>query len=254
MGRAGHGPSAIVDRGTMSPHNAARHALVPGNDDMQIFWVDAKARMLRDALAGLGQEPTAFVSDIAKILNRGAARKEAFPKETEFILHTTASLAAREALSLASNAHLSARVVEAALYSDGALGLAAAEGPDRTPGLGDLIAEFYALCQQDERLRPLVFPNDSDNLERQAIGEGCGSLTMRMSDGRLSLFAAGISEYLLSRIREGFPSGDGEILIGSTGCNPPSAPVKRLLAARNGPHWPLSRGTSVGIRAGSGIA
>lgn len=216
MGRAGLGPSAIVDRGTMSPHNAARHALVPGNDDMQIFWVDAKARMLRDALAGLGQVPIALVSDVAKILNPGPARKEAFPKQTGFVLHTTASLAAREALSLAPNAHLSARVVEAALYSDGALSLVAAEGPDRIPRLGDLIAEFYALCQQDERLRPLVFPNDRDSLERQEIGEGCGSLTMHMSDGRLSLFAAGISEYLLSHAREGFPSDGGEILIGST--------------------------------------
>ena len=44
----------------MSPHNAARHALVPATGDMQILWMDAKARNLSHALRGLDQDATAL--------------------------------------------------------------------------------------------------------------------------------------------------------------------------------------------------
>ena len=87
------------------------------------------------------------------------------------------------------------------------------DDPDRNPGTMALIAEFYAILQEQPDLRSIVFDRD-DSVSRQATGQGCGSLTMTMSDGRLSLFAAGMSEYLLARQREGLPDAGGEILVG----------------------------------------
>lgn len=88
-----------------------------------------------------------------------------------------------------------------------------AEGPGRNPNTADLIAEYYALLRADSAVAPIVF-NGTATASRQSIGQGCGSLTMVTSDGQLSLFAAGMSQYLLTRQREGLSPDEGEILIG----------------------------------------
>ena len=56
LARAGNGPDVILDKSHMTPHNAARHALIPTADAMQIRWVDAKARTLSDFATGPGPE------------------------------------------------------------------------------------------------------------------------------------------------------------------------------------------------------
>jgi len=213
--RTGRAPSAIIDRSTMSPHNVARHALIPTMGDMQILSMDAKARLLRDAIGGFGQTPVAIACDVTALIASKEMAKEAWSKQSWAVVNTTASLAAREALSAAPPDILPVRVIEAALYAQGQLGLIAAEGPDRNPCLGDLIAEFYAFSQAEASLRDKVFGAPNAQLQRTTIGEGCGSLTMPMSDGRLSLFAAGMSEYLLNRQRDGLPTDGGELVIGT---------------------------------------
>ena len=87
------------------------------------------------------------------------------------------------------------------------------EGPDRNPSTNDLMAECYALLAEDSTLSRIVF-GDDDGVRPQSVGQGCSSLTMPMSDGRLSLFAAGMAEYLLCRQRDGLPPETGEVLIG----------------------------------------
>ena len=52
LARAGNGPEVVVDRSTMSPHNVARHALIPSMGALQIH---DKARLLSQALGGLDQ-------------------------------------------------------------------------------------------------------------------------------------------------------------------------------------------------------
>ena len=211
LARAGNGPSVVVDRAGMAPHNAARHALVPAAGELQIFWTDAKARMLSEALRGLSQTTTPIVADAARMLMSGTDPRRAWSRKSWAVLNATASPVVREALG-ASGA-MPVRVVETSLFAGGEVGAITVEGPDRNPGTTDLMAEFYAALREHEDLGAIVLDRD-DEVSRQATGQGCGSLTMTMSDGRLSLFAAGMSEYLLARQREGLPEKDGEVVIG----------------------------------------
>ena len=211
LARAGNGPSVVVDRSAMAPHNAARHALVPATDELQVLWTDTKARMLSEALRGLNQTAVPLAADAARMLMTGVDARRAWPKKSWAVLNATASPAVREALG-ASDA-MPARVVETALFAGGRAGAITVEGPGRNPSTTDLMAEFYAILHENRALGAIVFDRD-DSVSRQATGQGCGSLTMTMSDGRLSLFAAGMAEYLLARQREGLPDEGGEVLIG----------------------------------------
>lgn len=215
LGRAGRGPTTVVDRSSMNPHNAARHALVPSLGDMQLFWMEAKARLLANALGSLDQMPIAITEDVINIVQSKEQAKQAWSKRAWAVVNSTASLAAREAFAAAPHSILPTRVIEAALYARGRLGVVMIEGPGRDPNIGDLTAELYAMLREDDVHRRLFFGKDGGQLSRSTIGEGCGSLTMIMSDGRLSIFAASMSEYLLEKQSTGLPEASGEILIGT---------------------------------------
>ena len=211
LARAGNGPSAVIDRSRMAPHNAARHALVPATGEMQMMWTDAKARLLSEALNGLTQTATPIASDVVRMLMSGKDARRAWTGESWAVLNATASPVVREAFGASDE--VPARVVETSLFAGGAIGVITVEGPDRNPGTMALMAEFYAILQEHPDLGSIVFDRD-DSVSRQTTGQGCGSLTMTMSDGRLSLFAAGMSEYFLARQREGLPDAGGEVLVG----------------------------------------
>ena len=210
LARAGNGPEVVVDKSAMTPHNAARHALLPTTGDLQLAWTDAKARGLCVSLRGLDQESKPMVADAVSLLMSKGYARQAWSKNSWGVVNTTASLVVREALA-ASNL-LETRVIETSLFARGHVGLVTVEGPDRNPSTTDLMAECYALLREDKTLATMVFDNES--MSRQRTGQGCGSLTMTMSDGRLSLFAAGMAEYLLARQGDGLPHETGEVLIG----------------------------------------
>ena len=211
LARAGSGPSVVVDRSGMAPHNAARHALVPATGEMQVFWTDTKARMLSQALEGLNQTATPIAADAVRLLMSGEDARRAWPRKSWAVLNATASPVVREAFGTTDA--VPARVVETSLFAGGRLGAITVEGPDRNPCTTDLMADFYAILKEQPDLASIVFGRDA-SVSRQATGQGCGSLTMTMSDGRLSLFAASMSEYLLARQRDGLPPEGGEVLIG----------------------------------------
>ena len=211
LARAGNGPAVVVDRSAMAPHNAARHALVPTTGDMQISWMDAKARLLSEALRGLNQDAIPIMQDLMGVLASPDTARRAWSKRSWAVVNATASLSVREAL--AENERMPARVIETSLFAGGTVGAITVEGPKRNPDTADLMAEFYVLLRENPELASVVFMND-DSVARQATGQGCGSLTMTMSDGRLSLLAAGMAEYLLAKQRGGLPDDAGEILIG----------------------------------------
>ena len=210
LARAGNGPEVVVDKSAMTPHNAARHALLPMTNDMQLLWMDAKAHVLCGSLRGLGQEPRPMVANAIRVLRSQRQARQAWPKSSWAVVNTTASLVVREAL--AATDLLPTRVIETSLFAGGRVGLITVEGPDRNPNTNDLMAECYALLSEDKTLATVVF--DRNNMSRQQTGQGCGSLTMTMSDGRLSLFAAGMAEYLLAAQRDRLAPETGEILIG----------------------------------------
>ena len=211
LARAGNGPEVVVDKAGMSPHNAARHALVPATGDMQILWMDAKARNLSNALKGLDQIAKPLVADVVPMAMHRHSEQGVLPKKSWAIVNTTASLVVREALGASESIH--SRVVEALLFASGLIGAITVEGPGRNPSTTDLIAEFYAILREDTDLASIVFVDD-EVVARQSTGHGCGSMTMAMSDGRLSLFAAGMAEYLLGKQRDGLPDDGGEVVIG----------------------------------------
>jgi len=209
--RAGNGPEVVVDRSVMSPHNAARHALVPVPGDMQILWMDAKARVLSQALRGLNHEARALVADAAGMAKGSGKAQGAWSKKSRMVVNATASLAVREAF--AASESIRPRVVETSLFAGGHLGVVTVEGPGCNPSTTDLMAEFYAMLTTEPDLSSIVF-DDGGTMARQDVGHGCGSLTMVMPDGRLSLFAAGMAEYLRERLDRNLPEERGEIFIG----------------------------------------
>ena len=208
LARAGYAPETVLDKSLMLPHNAARHALIPMTGHL---WMDAKAKKLCDALHGLDQKATPIMANVIDLLKSKTKVRRVCSKDSWAIVNATASLAVRQAL--ASTESLTTRVIETSLFAGGIVGMITTEGPDRNPNTADLIAEYYGLVREDPALAHIIFGSD-DAMSRQSIGQGCGSLTMTMSDGRLSLFAAGMSEYLLAKQRDGLPSAGGEILIG----------------------------------------
>lgn len=212
LARAGIGPDTIVDKSYMTPHNAARHALIPIADAMQIRWVDAKARILSDSLRGLDQKTTPFVEDVVAVLRSPkAGARRLWSKHSWTVVNSTASLVVRE--TLASTDLMPIRVIETSLFAGGHVGIITVEGPNRNPNTADLMAEFYAILGKDSNLVRIMI-DSSDTVTRQNIGQGCGSFSMVMSDGRVSLFAAGMAEYILRSQRDGLPADSGEILIG----------------------------------------
>ena len=115
-------------------------------------------------------------------------------------------------------------------------------GPESTCTT-DLMAEFYAILREQPDLASIVFGRDA-SVSRQATGQGCGSLTMTMSDGRLSLFAASMSEYLLARQQDGLPPEGGEVLIGRLSDDglslewlPRPLPAVTVVPTTNGETW-----------------
>ena len=241
LARAGSGPSVVLDRSGMAPHNAARHALVPATGEMQIFWTDAKARMLSQAMQGLNQTAIPIAADATRMLMSGEDARRAWPRKSWAVLNATASPVVREAFG-ASEA-VPVRVVETSLFAGGKLAAITVEGPDRNPLTTDLMADFYAILREQPDLASIVFGRDA-SVSHQATGQGCGSLTMTMSDGRLSLFAAGMSEYLLARQRDGLPQEGGEVLIGQLSDDglglewlPFPMPAVTVVPTTNGEAW-----------------
>ncbi len=243
LARAGFGPAVVIDKGLLSPHNAARHALLPEGAAPQFLWLGSKATSLCNALTGLNQKAEPLVENITNICGSSAMAGKAWSRKTWAVVNSCASLVVRENLAATPSTTLPARVIETILYGGGRIGLVSTEGPDRNPNTGDLIAEFYALLLENEKQAAWIFDRDN-GLSRRHIGEGCGSMTMAMSDGRLSLFAAGMAEYLLSKRQLGLPENSGELLVGELDPKGlgvqwrqyPLAPVIET-AAYNGTRW-----------------
>lgn len=212
MARAGLAPSIVADNRTLSPHNTARHALIPVKERFDISWMNRKAGALSGAISGLGQSADAVNIDAVSL---GADKKrlwKVIPKKTWAVVNSTASLAVRDTLAVLPTETMPARVLETSLFAEGSVGLMTIEGPDRNPNTSDLILEAYEIIRSDETLRERFFGNNGD-LERQEIGQGCSSTTMIMPDADISLFSASMARKLLEMRKRQLPES-GQVLIG----------------------------------------
>ena len=209
LARAGRGPAVVIDNQAMGAHNMARHALHPVVGDPS-SWLGRKAETLARTLRCLDQ-PVESVFENATVLASSRERATAlWGKDTWAIVNSTASIPVRNALAVRDHA---SRIIETSLFADGTVGVVTVGGRDGNPNTADMMVEFYRRMADDACLRQM-FANHANGVSRQEIGQGCGSVTMVMSDGRLSLHAAGMAEYLLQKHQNGLPSEAGEILIG----------------------------------------
>ena len=206
--RAGAGPSVVVDSGILRPHNVARHALHPAGPEGPLL--GAKADAVATVIGSLDQQARPVVADARAVLDSVTDEYGVLSKKPWAIVNSTASLVVRDALARHGG---SARVIETALFASGEIGVVTVEGPGRNPGTADVMVEFDWMREHDVQLKELLGRGEN-GLSRREVGQGCGSMTMAMSDGRVSLFSAGMAEYIRQRQREGLPKGAGELLVG----------------------------------------
>ena len=140
LARAGRAPSTVVDKGYLSPHNAARHALSPLFGQFGSSWLDSKADAVAEAIGGLGQDANAMVRNVVAALRDNAWVRQALPATAWAVVNATAALPVREALASVSSATRLPRIIEASLFAEAGTGLLTVEGPKRNPNTGDLLA------------------------------------------------------------------------------------------------------------------
>ncbi|BAY84372.1 hypothetical protein NIES267_38680 [Calothrix parasitica NIES-267] len=214
MARSGTGPSIVIDNKNLSPHNAARHALLPEAINKDSTWFGSKARALALAINGLGQDSSYFDADVTQAVHDSKLLKKLFPRKAWAVINTTASLAVREALAAIEPKKLPLRVIETSLFAEGKVGLMTIEGPGRNPNSVDLIAQAYEVMRTSEQLRNAVFVAE-DSTSYYATGQGCGSRTMIISDARISMLAAPMATGISKMLAKGLPSKSGRILLGA---------------------------------------
>ena len=208
MARRGEGPSLLVDRSIMAPHNYARHALLPSK--AHLAPMPPKTRALADGLASLGQRPIADKSDITDLLNTAAGRGRL--RKERLVLNTTASTVVRECLAFGAWEDRPL-IGEAHLLGAGRVAYAGFEGPGGNPNLSDLAAESYRSIGNDAAVRQEVF---SARTEALTIGQGCSAVTFPMADSRVSTLAAGLSE-VVARRQLAEKAVEGHIILGLVG-------------------------------------
>jgi hypothetical protein len=183
----------VVDPASLSPHNAARHALYPTGGSIVAAWRGEKAEALAGALEPLSGKVEAVVGSHSDLY---PALRDRFDKAARptLILNASASIVAREHLCGPHSAGIP-QCVEALLFGGGALGALAVEGVNRNPDACEILGTLYTAAQGRPELAQLLF--DPQALSRVDIGQGCGSMTMTMSDSTLSVMAALLGERFL---------------------------------------------------------
>ncbi len=189
MGRQASPPALVADRAHLSPHNAARYGLYPTDRDLD--WLGPKAKALVAALKALKGEPSALVGDHLALAD--ALREMRGKSRPAWIVNTTASMVARETLAEPAFAKLP-RQVEMSLYGLGRIGVMAIEGEGRNPNTLELTYGLYQRAADDPSLGEQLLADDGAS--RLETGQGCGSLTVVMSDARVSAQAALFAEAL----------------------------------------------------------
>ncbi|MDE0925057.1 ThiF family adenylyltransferase [Aurantimonas coralicida] len=207
LARTGMGPSEVCDRAVMSPHNYARHALLPEpgiRGGVPGYKADAMAR----ALSAFRQEPNARVCGAEELWETPEGRADL--AGCTLVLHTTGSSLLREIISTQS---WDGRPCfgEAHLLGAGTVAYAAFEGPGANPSLSDLAAESYRIVVSDRDLREQMFSAEAEAIE---IGQGCGALTFPMPDDRLGAFAAGLGHTVIRRLTAEAEPSTGSIHLG----------------------------------------
>jgi tRNA A37 threonylcarbamoyladenosine dehydratase/proteasome lid subunit RPN8/RPN11 len=188
LGRAGFGAMTFVDNEFMSPHNAARHALIEKDE---VLVPPRKAALMKAAFESLSHSRSrAFDADAVTLLVDPEQFSATVPQDAALIVDATASLQvlAAEAQSAALS-QSPARLVRIVMYGQGRCVVALLEGHGRVGRIDDLTAFLFERCRHVPELRASVAGNTSEPT-RIFVGDNCRSLTMPMSDAVVSRSAA----------------------------------------------------------------
>ena len=205
--RRGLGPTDMVDRASMAPHNYARHALLP-EPDVRGGAMAYKAQVLAHSLLGFRQEPRFEIGSVEKLCASAEGRAEL--GDCRLVVNTTGSSLLREVVSF-REWEARPRFADAHLLGAGSVAYAAFEGVKGNPNLSDLAAESYRIFAKDEGLRSSVFSAEAQAID---IGQGCGALTFPMPDDRLSALAAGLSQTVCSYLGRDEAPAQGTLHVG----------------------------------------
>jgi integrative and conjugative element protein (TIGR02256 family) len=209
LARSGHGPFTLIDKAVFSPHNSARHALVPPSEIPGI----PKAILLSEEIKRLGLEAEPIAEDIIDLCRGESGGANPLRSDNRIVVESTGSIAVRDMLSSLPPGRLRGKLVHAILYGHGKVGILAIEGLDRNPNVNDLVLKFYDECVDDPELSAVF--SGKHSVSRQEVGQGCGSQTMVMPDTRVSLFSAGMAQRVMQILsnKDG-RTREGELWIG----------------------------------------
>jgi integrative and conjugative element protein (TIGR02256 family) len=208
LARSGHGPFKLIDKAAFSPHNVARHALIPVPE----IPGQPKASFLAEQIKMLRTEAEPYNEDIVTLCQQSDNKAIIYSDNTRLIIESTGSIAVRELLVTLLPQKFKGRLLHAALYEFGRIGIMAIEGHGRNPNVCDLVIRFWDVRVDDHDIRSRL-EMSSDSMSRQEVGLGCGSHTMVMPDTRVSLYAAGIAERARQMLLGG-STQNGELWIG----------------------------------------
>lgn len=196
LGRAGVGGMVFVDNEVVSPHNGARHALIPPREMAALN--PNKVALMEVAFQQLGHDDcVSHPFDAADVLLDEGKADEVFGLGETVVVDTTASLrvAAAAAASLPLSKVPARRLMQAGMYAQGKVAYLFAEGADRSVTADDLRACLFERCRHEPTLRERLGGNGSD-ATRIFVGDNCRSLTMPMADSIVSRAAALVSGQL----------------------------------------------------------
>jgi hypothetical protein len=208
LARSGHGPFRLYDKDCFSPHNIARHAvanLAAAEFMAPKFW------LTQNLLSQVGAKVTQVNNSYKDVISLLQTKPDLFTKCNGLIIDATASRSVQDALCMTSSKYFGAPLLQVALYGRGKVGFFGLEGKDRNPRIDDLVAQLYQLGWDSSLIGTALY--QATNFDRINTGQGCASFSMKMSDAKISLFSAGISERTSQLLDNGIPKA-GELLVG----------------------------------------
>ena len=204
LARNGTEIRSVIDNSWFQPHNLARHGLVESG-------FTKKSDALVRALKALGQEPVSFGEDILAVLSDNKIKNRLIPKQTGYVIDSTASLRVRSKLCSVGTSSKTTRFASVALFGEGHGAYLMIEGKQRSPTLDDVTVEYYRRIAQDSQLRNIATAADGE-LRHVATGQGCGSMTIQMTDARASAMSALLAEQIVRANQS--PQTYGQLIIG----------------------------------------
>lgn len=205
LARAGFPSFSAFDNSELLPHNQARHALIHRK------WENYKVILFKALTEQMGTNVETNYKDFREISSTHNLLSDT--TNYSIFIDTTASDEISNTLVPIKPTDESVPLVQARLYSEGKMATISTEGYNRLPRIDDIEAILITSATNNSQIFSNLFGKTESGFDLVRIGEGCASATLKMSDAKLSIFAAGIAERITDYLTNGLPE-QGELLVG----------------------------------------